>query len=272
LAARGATVDVIPYGQGGEAFLARLGQALERPADLVALSHLSCETGAFVDAGALADLCHERGALLLLDGAQTPGQIPLALNEWAVDLYAFNGHKWMLAPVGSAALYIRPDLRDRVAMTFTGDGPGYRSGYPDRVDVLRPDDGRRFEYGTRNWAAWAAWTDVLTFWAELPADAAYRRQRELASTLRRRLHNLEGVTVWSPELPVGGIVTFSVAGLNAEGLYDALYARDIIGRPVNKGPISGVRLCTAFFNNLDDVARAVEAVAAIVGAAATSRS
>jgi selenocysteine lyase/cysteine desulfurase len=263
LAERGVTVEIIPYEQGGEPFLARLRESFREPVDLVALSHLSCETGAWVDAEALAQLCHEHGALLMLDGAQTPGQLAVNLTKIQADLYAMNGHKWMLAPVGCGALYIRPEIRDRVHLTYTGDGPGWNSSYPDAIDSQRPANGSRFEYGTRNWPAWVAWGDVLRFWESLPQEAAYRRQRELAAVLAGRLKDLPGVTIWSPELPIGGIVTFTVTGLSATELNEALRQKGIIGRGVGRA-IQGARLCTAFYNNLDDIGRAVEAVSEIV--------
>jgi selenocysteine lyase/cysteine desulfurase len=68
------------------------------------------------------------------------------------------------------------------------------------------------------------------------------------------------VTLWSPDSPAGGIVTFSVNGLSPDALYEGLRARGVIGRAVRKGPIQGARLCTAFFNNLDDIGQAVDAV------------
>ena len=270
LAERGVTVEIIPYGHGGDDLLGRLATALERPADLVALSHVSCETGAFVDGQSLAALCHSRGALLLLYGAQTAGQISVDLTKLGADLYAFNGHKWMLAPVGCAVLYVRPDIQDRVAPTFTGDGPGWSTNYPAGVESRRPADGTRFEYGTRNWPAFVAWREVLDFWSRLPAEAAYRRQRELATVLAARLQDIDGVELWSPHLPVGGIVTVSVAGYTASELFERLRDRKVIGRRVQKGAIQGVRLCTTFFNNLDDIGQAVDAVRAL--ATLTSRA
>jgi L-cysteine/cystine lyase len=194
-----------------------------------------------------------------LDGAQTPGQVMLDLTKMGADFYAFNGHKWMLAPLGCAGLYVRPEAQDRLSLVFTGDGAGWTTTYPDGVESHRRADGTRFEYGTRNWAALAAWREVMEFWAGLGVEAAYRRQRELAAVLTARLREVPGLTLWSPDLPVGGIVSFTLAGYNATTLSDGLRARKVIGRGVGRG-IQGVRLCTTFFNNLDDVGQAVDAV------------
>lgn len=265
LGRRGVRVEVVPYGSGGDGLLARIEAALEEPAALVALSHVSCETGAWIDGQTLARLCHERGALLMLDGAQSPGQMSLSLTKMEVDLYPFNGHKWMLAPVGCAGLYIRPEIQERVDLTYTGDGPGWTTDYPaPGFKVDRPQDGRRFEYGTRPWAAWVAWGDVISYWERLPPETAYRRQRELAVALHSRLREIPGVTLHSPELALGGIVMFEVDGISGAELYQKTLDRRVVGRTVHRGRLDGLRFCTSFFNNLDDVTEAAEVISRLV--------
>ncbi len=254
LAQRRITVDVVPFGQGGPELVARLAAAMDQaPTTLLALSHMSCETGAVFDAGALAGEAHRRGALVMLDGAQTPGQMPLALDAWGIDFYPFNGHKWMGAPAGSGGLYLAPVAADRVAITYTGDSAGSSGG--------DPADGRRFEYGTRNWPAWVAWGDVVAYRASLPGDPD-ARQRELAALLRGALAEVPGVAVRSPE-PAGGIVTVSVDGLAGDRVYQQLLAAGVVGRRVLRPHLDGVRFSVAYFNNEDDVARARAAVAEV---------
>ena len=260
LAQRGIAVDVVPFGWGGPELVARLARAMDQaPTTLLALSHMSCETGAVFDVRALADEAHRRGVLVMLDGAQTPGQIRLALDAWGVDFYPFNGHKWMGAPVGSGGLYIAPHASARVALTFTGDGLGRSRRYPGAWTETRSADGRRFEYGTRNWPAWVAWEDVVAYRASLPGDPE-ERQRGLARLLRGALAEVPGVAVRSPD-PAGGIVTVSVDGLAGDVLYQKLLAAGVVGRRVLRPHLDGIRFSVAYFNNEEDVGRARDAVA-----------
>ncbi len=265
LADRGVQVEILHYGEGGDALIGRIQALLQdRPARLVVLSHVSCETGALVDPGRLAAVVHEAGALLMLDGAQAGGQVPLDLPASDVDLYALNGHKWMLGPVGTGALYVAPSINDRLHMTFVGDGSGYVSDYPERMHATWTADAKRFEFATRPWPALVAWDDVMQYWEARGVSALMERQRKLASLLAARLAEIPGVRIWSPREPETGITCAEVEGVSGPEVFERLLAdAQVVTRPVRRPWMSAVRFSTAFFTNEEDIARAVDAVRAI---------
>ena len=75
---------------------------------LVALSHVSWATGAVLDVAGAARAARAVGALVLVDGAQSVGAIPVDVGALDVDAYAFPAHKWLLGPDGLGALWIAP--------------------------------------------------------------------------------------------------------------------------------------------------------------------
>ncbi|MER3485696.1 MAG: cysteine lyase, partial [Chloroflexota bacterium] len=77
-----------------------------------AISHLQWSSGAVMPLAEIAALARERGILIIVDGAQSVGQIRVALHELGVDAYAMSGQKWLCGPNGTGALYLR---RDRFA-------------------------------------------------------------------------------------------------------------------------------------------------------------
>lgn len=267
LADRGVEVEILHYGLGGDDLTQRIVEALsERPARLVVLSHVSCETGALVDPKRLSDAVHEKGAILMLDGAQAGGQVPLDLAASGIDLYALNGHKWMLGPVGTGALYVSPGINESLQMTFVGDGSGYQSEYPTRMHATWTGDAKRFEFATRPWPALVAWNDVMDYWEAIGVEALMERQRTLAKELSMRFREIPGVKVWSPEAPSTGITCAEVEGVSGPDVFEQLRAEHVITRPVRRPWMSAVRFSTSFFTNEADLDQATAVMKKIAAA------
>jgi L-cysteine/cystine lyase len=170
---RGVTVRVAPF--------AELAGAVGPRTRVVACSHVSWMTGAVVDAAALA----ATPALVLLDGAQGLGAVPVDVRALGCDFYAASGQKWLCGPNGLGYLYARADLAAGLASAWPG--------YPSLADSMRGlefdlhPDARRLSVGfpAPHHVDWAlAALDVLerAGFAQLQARAA-----ELAAGLADRL-------------------------------------------------------------------------------------
>lgn len=86
--------------------LNNLEQALKSQTKLVVVSHVLWNTGAILPIAEMSEICRKRSTLLLVDGAQSAGVIPLDLAKLDVDFYALTGHKWLGGPEGVGALYV----------------------------------------------------------------------------------------------------------------------------------------------------------------------
>ncbi|MEX1254503.1 MAG: aminotransferase class V-fold PLP-dependent enzyme, partial [Dehalococcoidia bacterium] len=103
--------------------LARLfEQAITPRTKVVVVSHVSYNRGARLPVERIVRAARNAGALVLLDGAQSVGQIALDIPALGVDCYAFPAHKYVLGPDGIGALYIRPDLIERLQPTAVAHG------------------------------------------------------------------------------------------------------------------------------------------------------
>jgi len=127
-------------------------EAIERAVDgrtaLVATSHVFFTSGAVQDVRALAEIAHRKGALLLVDGYQAAGQIPVDVRTLDADFYCGGGLKWLLGGSGVAFLYARPDLLPRLEPSVTG-WFAHRDQFRFDARALEPhDDARRLETGT----------------------------------------------------------------------------------------------------------------------------
>lgn len=95
--------------------IATLHEAVSPDTRLVACSHVGWVSGETADAPALAAAAGP-DVPVLLDGAQGLGAIPLDMDALGCAFYAGSGQKWLCGPVGTGALYIAPQWRERVAV------------------------------------------------------------------------------------------------------------------------------------------------------------
>ena len=156
-------------------------------ATLVVLSHGSNVAGTVQPVAELAAVCRARGALFLLDACQTAGHVPIAVEDWGVDLLATGGHKGLLGPPGVGALYVGERAEPRLRNTrFGGTGGG---GW----DAMPPDLPHRLEPGTPNLPAIAGLLAAAE-WIEA-AGVATLHDRSVApiGRLIERLTALPGV-------------------------------------------------------------------------------
>jgi L-cysteine/cystine lyase len=105
---RGATVRVVPF--------ADLPDEVSEDTRLVVTSHVSWATGRIMDTAPLA----ATDALVVLDGAQGLGAIPVDVRALACDFYAASGQKWLCGPGGMGYLYANPELVPGLPAPWSG--------------------------------------------------------------------------------------------------------------------------------------------------------
>ena len=162
-------------------------EAIERAVDertaLVATSHVFFTSGAIQDVRAVADIAHARGALLLVDGYQAAGQIPVDVRALGVDFYCAGGLKWLLGGSGVAFLYARPELLSRLAPRATGWFAHADQFRFDPRELRFHADARRFEAGTPPLLPVYAQLGGLDVLEDLGPGEVRRRTMELTEDL-----------------------------------------------------------------------------------------
>ncbi len=226
---------------------------------LVALSHVDWTTGEILPLRKISRLARDQGALTLVDGAQSVGNVPVDIPATGVDMYAFTGHKWVLGPEGMGAFYVRPGCE--VESTSLGydslsDPTGFRAegGYWQYVH----EGARRFEASTMSPALAAGFAHA--------ADATHARGEEGFAEIRRRadllgslLEELPRVKLRSPCPVHSGLVSFQVAGVATKEAVENLLAQKFVVRFIPE-PYPYVRASTHLFNTEEELEALAEAV------------
>ena len=205
-ASRGATVAklAIPEPASRENILAAYTQALDAHprTKLLLLTHCNNKTGLIIPVKEIAALAKARGADVVVDAAHSFGQVPLSMDTLGADFVGLNLHKWIGAPVGAGAMYIR-------------------EGRLDAIDRMHADEAAplsriesRLHTGTTNFATVMTIPDAIAFQQSIGIPQKAARLRYLRDRWVHAVRDVPGVQILTPEDPalVGAITGFRLHG------------------------------------------------------------
>jgi cysteine desulfurase / selenocysteine lyase len=220
----GAVVEVIPNDESGQISVDALRQAIDGRVKLIAITHVPTNGGLVNPAAAVGKVAREAGVLYLLDACQSVGQMPVDVETIGCDMLSATGRKFLRGPRGTGFLYVRRAVLERLEPPFL-DLHAAQWVARDRFEV-RPD-ARRFENWETYYAGKIGLGVAIDYALQWGLDAIWARVSRLADALRRGLSAVPGVTVRDQGLERCGIVSFDVAGNNADGVQRRLAAERI---------------------------------------------
>lgn len=189
----------------------RLEGRLRDGVDLLAITACSNVTGLIPDFGLVTELCRRHGVILVLDAAQAAGSVAIDVSMLPPrSLVALAGHKGLLGPQGTGALYVGEGLSDEDVPPFMQGGTGVRSdsaGQPSDLPL-------RLEAGTPNIPGFAGLSAGVEFVSERGVDELGRHKASLTARLVGGMERCEGIRIFaSPEADHrGGVVSFTLRG------------------------------------------------------------
>lgn len=253
------TLD-IPEPASHDAIIAAYSAALDANprTKLLLLTHCNNKTGLLLPVKEIAALAHARGADVVVDAAHSFGQVPLALPDLGADFIGINLHKWVGAPVGAGAMYIREGRLSAIDRAHGDPGP------LDSIDS-------RIHTGTTHFATVMTIPDALDFQEEIGVAEKSARLRYLRDQWAIPARAIDGVDILTPDDPalVGAITSFRIHGRGdhdsnravAKTLLDEFRLFTFYRTGLAKGDC--VRVTPALYNTPADAERMVAALTAI---------
>ncbi len=226
---------------------------------LVALSHVSWATGERLDVEGAARAARAAGALLLVDGAQAAGAMPVDAEALGADAYAFPAHKWLLGPEGLGALWLSRGAIERLEITRGGFESG--TAHEEGGGLTLHAGARRHEASTLPAALLGAWIAAIEWLEGLGWEWIRERTLAAAASARAALAAIDGVRLVAPGPPASGLVTFTVEGCGPQEACARIAARGVTLRWLERP--AALRASTGFFTDDRDLSRLADAVRAV---------
>jgi len=256
----GAQVEVVPSADGISVSLEQILDAIDNETALVALAHTSYRSSSRVDAPAIVEHAHAKGALVLLDVYQSAGVLQLNAAGWKVDFLIGGTIKWLCGGPSCGYLYVRPELQRDLQPRLTGwvahDSPFDFAHAPMRY----ARSVRRFAQGTPSIPALYSAIPGLEIIEQVgvPEIAAESQRR---TQLMIDLASERGWTINTPpdKDQRGGSVMIGVD--DPPAMVERLAERRVF---VDWRPGAGLRISPHFFNTDEEVEEALNILAELM--------
>ena len=259
----GITLRRSPSGKDGLFDIEAFKKTMKHDVKLVSVSQCSNVTGCTVPVKEVAEIAHDFGALVMVDGAQGAPHIPVDLKKLDVDLYATSFHK-MLGPSGIGMLYGKTEVLENLRPRLYGGGMVGLVTY-DHVDFAPIPD--RFEAGLQDYGGIFGTKAALDYLKTIGMENVAKHDAELVRCMYELTKDIKGLHIVGPEDPSkrSSLMSFNIYGLGAHDV--AMMLDNMDGIMVRSGmhcahpffvsrDIEGsVRASVYVYNNRQDIER-----------------
>ena len=216
---RGVSQSVIRADREGFIKASEIEKAIRKDTKLIAITAASNVTGTRMPLEEIGELARRRGIMFLVDGAQGAGSMAIDAEKMHIDMLAFPGHKGLLGPQGTGALYVSPEIRLKHIMEG-GTGTDSKS----RFQPCEFPEG--YEAGTINAPAIIGLGYSAEFVEKIGPEVIGKYEEELIGWLDERLDEMDFVKRYGPDAcRKTGISLINIRGVGAEEVTSILSSK-----------------------------------------------
>lgn len=266
----GAELKFIECAKDGSIDLEKVKELITSKTKIVAMTQVSNVLGREYPVKEIAKLAHEKGAVMVVDGAQSTPHMRVDVTDLDADFFAFSGHK-LLAPMGIGVLYGKEELLEKMPPFLSG---GEMIDSVTRTSAVYAELPHKFEAGTVNAAGAAGLKAAIDYIEKVGFDYIGEREIALASRAIEKMKKIPHVNIIGSENADEhtGIVTFTIDNVHPHDISEILAADGIAVRAghhcaqpllTHLGLNSTARASFAFYNTEDEVDKFTGSVATI---------
>ena len=187
---------------------------------VVAIGHVSNVMGVTNPVKEIAAYAKSKGAIVVVDGAQSTPHMKVNVQELGADFFAFSGHK-MLGPMGIGVLYGRKELLENMSPFLTG---GEMIEYVTRTDATYAELPHKFEAGTVNASGAVGLAEAIRYLQNVGFEAIEAQEQKLTALLMEGMSKLPYIKIYGSKDPTKhcGIVTFTIEGVHPHDISSVL--------------------------------------------------
>ncbi|GIM52733.1 cysteine desulfurase [Capnocytophaga cynodegmi] len=263
----GAILKVIPMDKKGILDLNAFDKLLTNRTKLVCVQHVSNALGNIHPIEIIIEKAHEKGAVVLVDGAQSSPHIQPDVQALDVDFYAVSAHK-MYGPTGVGILYGKEELLNKL--------PPYQGG-GEMIKEVRFETStyanlpHKFEAGTPNICGGIAFGSAIDYIHELGIENIANYEYKLLEYATQKLKTIDGIEIYGDNnlSKRTSVISFNLKGIHP---YDVGTILDKLGIAVRTGHhcaqpimqfygISGtIRVSFAVYNTFEEIDFLIESL------------
>ena len=258
----GATLKFMECEQDGSLDLNKVEELITDKTKIVAIMQVSNVLGREYPVKEIAAMAHKKGAVCVVDGAQSTPHMPVNVQDIDADFFAFSGHK-VFGPMGIGVLYGKKALLNKMPPFMSG---GEMIESVTREGAVYAEVPHKFEAGTVNAAGAAGLAAALRYVQNIGFENIMQAEHRLTAKAFDMMKDIKGVNIIGAADAGNhnGIITFTVDGVHPHDISEVLASDGVYVRAghhcaqpllTHLGYSSTVRASLAFYNDFGDIDR-----------------
>ena len=186
----------------------------------VSITHASNVLGVINPIQELAQLAHEKGAIVVVDGAQSVPHMKIDVQKLDADFFVFSGHK-MAGPTGIGVLYGKEHYLNQMSPVEFG---GEMIDFVYEQSATWKELPWKFEAGTPNMAGAIGLAATIDYLEAIGMDAIEHHEQDLIAYVFPKLQAIEGLKIYGSQdlAKRSGVISFNLGDLHPHDLATAL--------------------------------------------------